>query len=70
MAITAQVGKIPGTVSTVVLEDGATVADALRAAGFSHEAGYALRVDGQSGTVDQAVREGGTIFLAKESKSA
>ena len=70
MAIMAKVIRVPGAVTEVGLEDGATVGDALTAAGVTVESGETLKLNGADTTTDATVSEGGRILIAKAAKGA
>lgn len=66
-AVTVRVGKLPGTLSDVALEGGATVADALREAGLSAE-GHQIRVNGTNADASRTLAEGDTVLLTRQIK--
>lgn len=64
-----KVGKMPGTLSEVVLEDGATVSQALESAGLE-SAGYSLRLNQAFTTLSSIIKNGDLLILVPEIKSA
>ncbi len=63
-----QVGIVPGTgLSPVALGNGATVNDALVAAGISSE-GMTITVDGQTAHASHVLNEGQRVILTKNAK--
>ena len=65
---TVTVGKVPGTLSNVVVEDGATIQDVLDAAGDLDAAGFEVKMNGSSVDLDDEVRDGANVFLVKQIK--
>jgi hypothetical protein len=69
--ITAKLVRIPGAVVEVVLDDGATIQDALDAAGIgSIASNEGLSMNGNKVETTALVADGARICLAKEAKSA
>jgi sulfur carrier protein ThiS len=66
--INAKVIRLPGTSQDVALNDGATVADALRAANTSVSSGEQLTVNGTPASTSTAVREGDRVVIVKGAK--
>lgn len=65
--LNVRVGIVPGRLHDVVLTDGASVADALTAAGL--EAGsHQIRVDGEVASATSPVREGSRVLLTAQVK--
>jgi len=64
---TVTIGKVPGSLSELALEDGANVADALAAKGLSAD-GFEIRVNGSVGSMDTVVPDGAKVFLVKKIK--
>lgn len=63
-----QVGIVPGTgLSPVALGSGATVNDALVAAGLSSD-GFTVTVDGQNSHGSHVLSEGQRVILTKNAK--
>lgn len=62
-----RVGKMPGTITHVVLNGSHTVADALRAAGLD-AAGYQIHVDGEIVGMTDELQGGDTVLLLKKIK--
>ena len=60
--------RVPGTVQELVLNDGATVSDALSQAGTSVQAGEALKVNGSDATLSTALSDGDRVLLVKGAK--
>lgn len=65
--ITVQVGRLPGSVNSYVLNDGATASDALAMAGITGD-GYDLRVNDRVGRLDQRLASGDSVLLVKKVK--
>lgn len=70
MTIVVKVMQVPGAVTEVALENGATVSDALSAASISDTTGYQLTVNGAETNSGNALRDGDRVILAKSAKSA
>lgn len=66
--INIRIARVPGTVQELALEDGATVADALRQAGMSVQTGEALKVNISDATTGQVLSDGDRIMLVKGAK--
>lgn len=66
--INAKVVRVPGAVVDVVLEDGATVADALAAANITVGENEALSINSTPATTSTALTDGARIVLAKAAK--
>jgi sulfur carrier protein ThiS len=64
-----KVGKIPGSITEVVLEDGAVVADALEAASLSAD-GYTIKLNGETAATSVEVEDGDEVILTKSIKGA
>lgn len=68
-AALVKVAKLPGTVTEVALEDGASVQDALESAGIESTQGFEIKVDGRTITnLDEQVGSASMILLAKQVK--
>jgi sulfur carrier protein ThiS len=65
--ITVKVIELPGAVREVALNDGATVADSLTAAGVSAE-GWAIKVDSTDATPEPPLVDGSRVIIAKSAK--
>lgn len=65
---TIKVGKFPGRIEELVVEDGATVAQVLDIAGLEPQ-GYEIQLDGNVVGVDTVV-DGNLLVLAKQVKGA
>lgn len=68
MSISVKVCRIPGSVNEVILEDVATVANALSAANQTVGSGEAVKLNGFDTTMDAAVNDGDRIIIAKGAK--
>jgi sulfur carrier protein ThiS len=66
--INVSVGKFPSTPEDVQLSDGATVSQALEAAGLDSH-GWEVRVNGGVATADTAVNDGDVVLLMKQIKA-
>jgi putative ubiquitin-RnfH superfamily antitoxin RatB of RatAB toxin-antitoxin module len=66
--VEVKVTMVPGAIKNVMLNDGATVADALAAADLSATDGYTIQVDGQTATTSTAVQDGSRVILARSAK--
>ncbi|MGH1373596.1 MAG: hypothetical protein ACRBBW_16265 [Cellvibrionaceae bacterium] len=66
--ITVKVAKLPGAVKEVVLDDGATVNDALTAADISVDSNESLKVNGTERDASADVANGEVIVIAKGAK--
>jgi len=67
MAIEVKVGKVPGRITTVVVEDGSTVAAALSAAEITVTDGETLTMNGNTVSRDSRLT-GGTILVTRKIK--
>lgn len=67
--MTVRVGKLPGVLTEVALETGATVKDAVEFAGVD-PTGFQVNVNGEAATDDTTVADGSTILLVKKIKGA
>lgn len=68
MSISVKVCRIPGSVNEVILNDDATVADALSAAGQTVGAGETVNLNGFNTTTDAPVNDGDRVIIAKGAK--
>ena len=68
--ITVKVIRVPGAVTEVGLESGASVSDALTAADVSIGNGETVKLNGADTTMDSPVSEGSRILVAKAAKGA
>lgn len=68
--ITVKLIKVPGTITEVALEDGATVADALTAGGQEVGDGQEVTVNGNSANSTTSLNDGDRIVIAKGAKGA
>lgn len=66
--IEVKVVRVPGAVKDVMLNDGATVADALSAAGITLESGEAAKVNGSDVDSTTTLSNGDRVILAKAAK--
>lgn len=62
-----RVGRLPGVMQNIALEDGSTVADALEHAELDSE-GYEVRVNGNTADSDTEVSDGDTVLLTRQIK--
>ena len=67
-AIVVKVGTLPGKISEVALEEGATVEDACTQAGYSDLSGYTVKLQGNtvSDPSEEEVSDGDTVLLVKQ----
>lgn len=63
--INVQVAKMPGAMKTLVLEQGSTVADALRVAEIEVSAGYEVRVDNDKAEMDTVLNNNAVVIVTK-----
>jgi len=68
MAIEVKVGKVPGRITTVVLDEGTTVAEALRQADIALTDGETLSVNGSPAGVDGVLRSNATVLVTRKIK--
>lgn len=66
--IEVKVVRVPAVMKDVALEDGATVADALRAADLSVQTGEKIQVNGVDATPSKVLSNGDRVILAKGAK--
>lgn len=66
--IFVKVVRIPGAVTEVALSQGATVADAMSAAGISSSGSESIRVGAADATVDTSVSDGDRVVIAQGAK--
>lgn len=66
--IFVKVVRVPGAVTEVALSQGATVADALSAAGISSTGSESIRVGAADATVDTSVSDGDRVVIAQGAK--
>ena len=64
MAVTCKCGTVPGLLKDLALEEGATIADAIREAGYDANK-YRIEVDGNEVDLSDAVENGDAITLLK-----
>jgi sulfur carrier protein ThiS len=67
--ITVQIGRVPGSIQRAALENGATVADAVRATSID-VSGYSPRVNGDVASNSTVLSEGDEVIFTKEIKGA
>jgi sulfur carrier protein ThiS len=67
--IEIRIGKIPGTLKNLVLNDGSTIADALSAAELART-GFELRVDSANVEESFRLRDGQTVLLVAKIRGA
>lgn len=63
MAINVKLARIPGAVSDLMLNDGATVNDAFAAGGFTYQSGESIKVDGAEANGSTTLRDGSRIYV-------
>ena len=63
--INIQVAKMPGAMKTLVLEQGSTVADALRVAEIEVTAVYEVRVDNDKAEMDTVLNNNAVVIVTK-----
>lgn len=66
--VEVKVVRVPGAVKDVVLETGATVNDALAAAGVSLDSNESVVVNGQATSGTAPISDGSRILVAKGAK--
>ena len=66
--ITVKVAKAPGAVVEVVLDSGATVSDAIEAAGKTVDDGQGVSLNGSSTQLSASVSDGDRVVIAKGAK--
>lgn len=66
--IFVKVVRVPGAVTEVALSQGATVADAMSAAGISFTGSESIRVGAADATVDTSVSDGDRVVIAQGAK--
>jgi TusA-related sulfurtransferase len=66
--INIKVVRVPGAVVEVVLDDGATVADALQHANITVDAGESLKVNTDDATLATVLVDGARVILSKAAK--
>ena len=62
-----KVGKMPGRISEVVVDESATVSTVLEVAGLD-PTGYEIKVDGEVATLNQPINGAGIVILAQKVK--
>ena len=70
MSITVKVIRVPGAVSEVGLNDGATVQDALDAASVTVGESEVMKLEGVTTPANTVVTDGARIIVAKGAKGA
>lgn len=65
--LTVKIGRLPGRIQEIALEDGATVAMALAAAELD-SAGYEIRLNGSPCGLETSIEDGDTVLLVKKIK--
>ena len=66
--LTIKIGKLPGRITEVVLEQGATVAQAIEVAEISGLEGFETRVNGAPATLETTLSDGDNVLLVKKIK--
>lgn len=59
-----KIGKMPGRIEEIALEDGTTVQQALEIVGLDSE-GYEIRVNGTASTTSAELSDGNVVLLTK-----
>lgn len=62
--------EVPGAVTEIALESGATVADALSAANLAPTSTQTLSVNGSPVETDHVLSDGDRVIISKQAKSA
>ena len=70
MTIEVKVVRVPGAVTDVALNSGATVSDALRAANIDMGEGETVSMNGATVNGSRALSQGDRIIVAKGAKGA
>jgi sulfur carrier protein ThiS len=70
MTVQAKVVRVPGAVKDVELNSGATVSDALRAAGVDLGPGETVSMNGSTVEGSREISQGDRIIVAKGAKGA
>lgn len=65
---TVTVGRVPGTITNVAVNEGSTVSDVLRSASINLTTGEEVRINGTTSPLTQAVNDGDRIFIVKQIK--
>jgi len=60
--------RVPGRTSTVEVSEGASVAEALNAAGINLQSGEACKVNGAQSDLNATLSEGDKVIVAKGAK--
>ena len=68
MSITVKIARVPGPVSEVMLNDGATVADALASASMQRGNNEILRVNGAEASDSTVLSDGDRVVLVVGAK--
>lgn len=64
-----KISKVSGKIQGVVLDDGATVRDAIAAAdGIRFEAGEQINIDGTTGQLDTPLYDGARVRISESTK--
>lgn len=66
--IMVKVGKVPGTIQEIAVENGTNVAYALELAGITDTEGYEVRVGGSSASFDTQLTSDTSVLLMKQIK--
>lgn len=67
--ITVKIGKVPGSISEVALNDGATADDAARQAGLD-TSGHTVRVNGSEAAGTTRLNDGDRVLYVAQVKGA
>lgn len=68
MSLSIKVVRVPGAVTDLELEDGATVADALRAASITVGSGEAVKVNGGSADANTRLSNNDRVIVSAGAK--
>lgn len=66
--LNVRLARVPGSVQELALNDGATVSDALTAAGTSVQSGEVLKVNGADASLGTQLNDGDRVLLVKGAK--
>jgi hypothetical protein len=65
MEITVKVGPVPGRITDYAVASPATVRSVLEVAGFGAAAGYTIKKNGSTVSLDASICDGDTVLLIK-----
>jgi hypothetical protein len=69
MTISVKIVRVPGAVTELMLDDGATIASALDTAAMSVASNEKIAVNGATASTSQALNDGDVISVSKDAKS-